>query len=104
MFANYKPLMPELSYTSFLPQNQLPQTTAMDLDIDLDATPSLRLPRAEPLKSGEEEKAADEGGHGGDKMTRYPLSSVDFGRVKTPFIIGIWILSASIAKIGECFF
>lgn len=32
---------------------------------------------------------------------RYPLSQVDFDRVKTPFIIGIWILSASIAKIGE---
>ncbi|XP_050321051.1 uncharacterized protein LOC126753563 isoform X11 [Bactrocera neohumeralis] len=31
---------------------------------------------------------------------RYPLSQVDFDRVKTPFIIGIWILSASIAKIG----
>ncbi|XP_023179931.2 uncharacterized protein LOC111605574 isoform X4 [Drosophila hydei] len=31
---------------------------------------------------------------------RYPLSQVDFARVKTPFIIGIWILSASIAKIG----
>lgn len=32
---------------------------------------------------------------------RYPLSQVDFDRVKTPFIIGIWILSASIAKIGK---
>ncbi|XP_055920108.1 uncharacterized protein LOC129951805 isoform X6 [Eupeodes corollae] len=31
---------------------------------------------------------------------RYPVSQVDFDRVKTPFIIGIWILSASIAKIG----
>ncbi|XP_053959834.1 sodium/hydrogen exchanger 3 isoform X10 [Anastrepha ludens] len=31
---------------------------------------------------------------------RYPLSQVDFDRVKTPFIIGIWILSASVAKIG----
>ncbi|KAH8391076.1 hypothetical protein KR215_006068 [Drosophila sulfurigaster] len=40
----------------------------------------------------------EEGGH--HKMERYPLSQVDFARVKTPFIIGIWILSASIAKIG----
>lgn len=40
---------------------------------------------------GEEEGAAHE---------RYPLTQVEFDRVKTPFIIGIWILSASIAKIG----
>ncbi|XP_037052316.1 sodium/hydrogen exchanger 3 isoform X15 [Bradysia coprophila] len=30
----------------------------------------------------------------------FPVSSVDFERVQTPFIIGIWILSASVAKIG----
>ncbi|KPU74440.1 uncharacterized protein Dana_GF21085, isoform K [Drosophila ananassae] len=60
--------------------------------------PSHRLPRAEPLKSNEQNPTDEE--EGGHKMERYPLSSVDFGRVKTPFIIGIWILSASIAKIG----
>ncbi|KAH8339442.1 hypothetical protein KR074_011086 [Drosophila pseudoananassae] len=59
--------------------------------------PSHRLPRAEPLKSNDPNPEEEEGGH---KMERYPLSSVDFVRVKTPFIIGIWILSASIAKIG----
>ncbi|KAH8374217.1 hypothetical protein KR200_004979 [Drosophila serrata] len=88
--------------TDAVTQLNLPQTTALDVDLG-EATPTLRLPRAEPLKSGgDEEKAKDEDGHGSDghKMTRYPLSSVDFGRVKTPFIIGIWILSASIAKIG----
>ncbi|KAH8249563.1 hypothetical protein KR032_010583 [Drosophila birchii] len=87
--------------TDAVTQLNLPQTTALDMDLP-EATPTLRLPRAEPLKSAEEEKAKDEDGHGSDghKMTRYPLSSVDFGRVKTPFIIGIWILSASIAKIG----
>ncbi|XP_025836783.1 probable Na(+)/H(+) antiporter nhx-9 [Agrilus planipennis] len=30
----------------------------------------------------------------------YEISSVDFHRVETPFIIGIWIFSASLAKIG----
>ncbi|KAH8282332.1 hypothetical protein KR054_006912 [Drosophila jambulina] len=87
--------------TDAVTQLNLPQTTALDVDL-AEATPTLRLPRAEPLKSVDEDKAKDEDGHGSDghKMTRYPLSSVDFGRVKTPFIIGIWILSASIAKIG----
>ncbi|KAM7352997.1 na[+]/H[+] hydrogen exchanger 2 isoform 20-T22 [Cochliomyia hominivorax] len=33
-------------------------------------------------------------------LDRYPLAQVDFKHVKTPFIIGVWILSASIAKIG----
>jgi hypothetical protein len=48
------------------------------------------------------EHAAAAGGHGGHKVPdRYPVTSVDFLRVETPFIIGIWILFASIAKIGE---
>ncbi|XP_065358539.1 uncharacterized protein Nhe2 isoform X2 [Calliphora vicina] len=37
---------------------------------------------------------------GSDHPDRYPLAQVEFDRVKTPFIIGVWILSASIAKIG----
>uniref|UniRef100_A0A182K9S7 Uncharacterized protein n=1 Tax=Anopheles christyi TaxID=43041 RepID=A0A182K9S7_9DIPT len=42
-----------------------------------------------------------EGEHGaGEHMVeRYPVSQVDFSRVETPFVIGVWILSASIAKI-----
>lgn len=32
---------------------------------------------------------------------RFAVSSVDFSRVETPIIISIWILSASVAKIGE---
>lgn len=42
--------------------------------------------------------ASDGGEH---KVERYPITTVDFGRVETPFIIGIWILFASIAKIGK---
>lgn len=45
----------------------------------------------------EREDAESEGGH----HDRYPLAQVEFDRVKTPFIIGVWILSASIAKIGK---
>jgi sodium/hydrogen exchanger-like protein 3 len=32
---------------------------------------------------------------------RYPVASVEFARVETPFIIGVWIFCASLAKIGE---
>ncbi|KAL5279247.1 SLC9A1 family protein [Megaselia abdita] len=39
-------------------------------------------------------------GHSSDEPERYPLAQVEFDRVKTPFIIGVWILLASIAKIG----
>ncbi|XP_070071546.1 sodium/hydrogen exchanger 3 isoform X14 [Drosophila takahashii] len=78
-------------------QLNLAQTSPLDaVDVGLDPTPPVRLPRAEPLKSSDEDAEGSEG----HKMERYPLSSVDFARVKTPFIIGIWILSASIAKIG----
>lgn len=31
----------------------------------------------------------------------YPIITTDFSRVEMPFIIGVWILFASIAKIGE---
>lgn len=38
------------------------------------------------------------------QVKRYPVSSIDFERVETPFIIGVWILFASIAKIGKLHF
>nr|CAI5853581.1 unnamed protein product [Callosobruchus analis] len=34
------------------------------------------------------------------QVTRYPVISVSFHRVETPFIIGLWIFFASLAKIG----
>lgn len=37
-------------------------------------------------------------------IVRYQISSIDFDRVSTPFIIGLWILSASIAKICKFVF
>ncbi|CAH1977930.1 unnamed protein product [Acanthoscelides obtectus] len=33
-------------------------------------------------------------------VSRYPVISVSFHRVETPFIIGLWIFFASLAKIG----
>lgn len=35
------------------------------------------------------------------EIERYPVISVSFSRVETPFIIGLWIFCASLAKIGE---
>jgi sodium/hydrogen exchanger-like protein 3 len=40
--------------------------------------------------------------HNGEgESKRYPVASVEFARVETPFIIGVWIFCASLAKIGE---
>ncbi|XP_058061035.1 sodium/hydrogen exchanger 3 isoform X2 [Anopheles bellator] len=49
---------------------------------------------------GELDPHADGEGGGEHMVERYPVSQVDFSRVETPFVIGVWILSASIAKIG----
>lgn len=38
--------------------------------------------------------------NGNGDSKRYPVASVEFDRVKTPFIIGVWIFCASLAKIG----
>lgn len=50
------------------------------------------------MKAGELEVGAHGEGH---VVERYPITTTDFSRVETPFIIGVWILFASIAKIGE---
>nr|AAO34131.1 alkali metal ion/proton exchanger 3 [Anopheles gambiae] len=56
---------------------------------------------AEDTALGHGRVGEGEGGeHGGEHVVeRYPVSQVDFSRVETPFVIGVWILSASIAKI-----
>ncbi|XP_034668938.1 sodium/hydrogen exchanger 3 isoform X26 [Drosophila subobscura] len=86
-------------------QINLAETAAGAAVGDDATTPPLKAPRAESLDetTALEMKAdAEDGGEGGghQEIKRYPLSQVDFGHVKTPFIIGVWILSASIAKIG----
>lgn len=35
------------------------------------------------------------------EIKRYPIFVVEFHRVETPFIIGLWIFCASLAKIGK---
>nr|CAH7763126.1 unnamed protein product [Callosobruchus chinensis] len=44
--------------------------------------------------------ATGEDGPTKKQVTRYPVISVSFHRVETPFIIGLWIFFASLAKIG----
>ncbi|XP_055590165.1 uncharacterized protein LOC129742307 [Uranotaenia lowii] len=51
---------------------------------------------------GEESEEGGGGHEEGHKLERYPVAQVEFSRVETPFVIGVWILSASIAKIGGC--
>lgn len=34
-------------------------------------------------------------------VERYKIMTVDFARVETPFLIGLWIFCASLAKIGK---
>ncbi|XP_034474994.1 sodium/hydrogen exchanger 3 [Drosophila innubila] len=87
--------------TDAVTQLTLPQTTSASVLTSVSAsalsttTQSLSLPHAEQFKDVEPFDGEMEEG-----VKRYPLSQTDFARVKTPFIIGIWILSASIAKIG----
>lgn len=59
----------------------------------------------EATTTSAEEVAAEEEVHGPVKktVTRYPVISVSFHRVETPFIIGLWIFFASLAKIGKLF-
>ncbi|KAM8716662.1 hypothetical protein ACLKA7_003525 [Drosophila subpalustris] len=88
--------------TETVTQLTLPQTTSASVLTSPSALPSTieSLPHAEQMKAVDpfDVEMDEEQEH--HKLERYPLSQVDFARVKTPFIIGIWILSASIAKIG----
>ena len=36
-------------------------------------------------------------------LREYAIFTVEFHRVETPFVIGLWIFFASLAKIGESF-
>lgn len=52
-----------------------------------------------PVAPTADEPADDHHHH---EVRRYPVASVEFARVETPFIIGLWIFCASLAKIGQC--
>lgn len=70
----------------------------MDIDSSLPTTSSL-IPHHKS-STGEEHSLDDGHAEHSGSDERYPVFTIDFIRVETPFIIGIWILFASIAKIG----
>lgn len=53
------------------------------------------------MSQEQDSKDGDVHGELPHQVVRYPVAIVEFSRVETPFIIGVWILFASIAKIGK---
>ncbi|XP_031830513.1 na[+]/H[+] hydrogen exchanger 2 isoform X3 [Nomia melanderi] len=55
-----------------------------------------------PIESHLSSQVAGDDGHGSNHRPEptYKIIAVEFHRVETPFVIGIWIFFASIAKIG----
>lgn len=98
--------VPYISFQQFQPNSQSPEPPSFNLPGDTStikhedsALPSIQHDQKLSKSLNEEEEGDHGGGH---EVERYPITTVDFSRVETPFIIGIWILFASIAKIGEC--
>ncbi|XP_054289044.1 probable Na(+)/H(+) antiporter nhx-9 isoform X2 [Macrosteles quadrilineatus] len=58
-----------------------------------EAPATMTIPRVEPPTTQQTTL-------GPRKTRNYPVFNVEFPRVETPFIIGIWIVCASLAKIG----
>uniref|UniRef100_A0A182IQG8 Sodium/hydrogen exchanger n=1 Tax=Anopheles atroparvus TaxID=41427 RepID=A0A182IQG8_ANOAO len=90
---------------AFDTSNGGPLTSASQLKRSADAAPIIAstAPSSDTPGDHGAELADGHGGRAGGEehvVERYPVSQVDFGRVETPFVIGVWILSASIAKIG----
>uniref|UniRef100_A0A7G3AYQ4 Sodium/hydrogen exchanger n=2 Tax=Lutzomyia longipalpis TaxID=7200 RepID=A0A7G3AYQ4_LUTLO len=87
--ADLKSTYPGLDLGPIAPGKRSAEVLASD-----PTTPSLHNDEATDIQTSDKE------GHGSQHPDRYPVTTVEFSRVETPFIIGIWILSASIAKIG----
>jgi sodium/hydrogen exchanger-like protein 3 len=59
------------------------------------------LHNADNGKSDVQDSKSDTEHNDSGDSKRYAVASVEFARVETPFIIGVWIFCASLAKIGE---
>jgi sodium/hydrogen exchanger-like protein 3 len=82
------------SPSSFLGRSPIP-------DDDIGGSPRSSGPVFMPNADDAQAPKSDMEHNGNGDSKRYPVASVEFDRVKTPFIIGVWIFCASLAKIGE---
>lgn len=82
-----------------------PDNYPLDVNVLLQSGFSPRPSRSEPDVAPTEATAPSQATKEEKVVERYHISSVNFSRVETPFIIGLWIFCASLAKIGmECDF
>lgn len=84
-------------------QENTPWTVIGSTDYAMQMKKALDLRRLAEAASSTELPAdttvATDNGHG--PVHNYPIIQFEFDRVQNPLVIGIWILSASIAKIGK---
>lgn len=78
---------------------QVPLKSKETQQISVQSTTTFPHGDKSQLLSTEATAASEHGGDGHHEVERYPVNTVDFERVETPFLIGIWILFASVAKI-----
>ncbi|KAL0270823.1 UNVERIFIED_CONTAM: hypothetical protein PYX00_008108 [Menopon gallinae] len=61
---------------------------------------SIVLRSTDGIVAGEKQGGESQGEEDHHPVKRYDVVTVEFQRVETPFVIGVWIFCASIAKIG----
>lgn len=92
----------EMNFHQFESPSRSLEPPNLNKDFDDAALPSINQDfstKSSAMLKVDDHAVDAHGEHGGE--LRYPVTTIDFGRVETPFIIGVWILFASIAKIGE---
>lgn len=74
---------------------------AVNPNFDTDVPATMGIPLRQQDHHQETTSQATTHGSDSQSQKRYKVATVEFHRVETPFIIGLWILFASLAKIGE---
>ncbi|XP_053593864.1 probable Na(+)/H(+) antiporter nhx-9 isoform X4 [Microplitis demolitor] len=85
---------------SFGPMGPIDRTFLDDSLRNLESGDDGGVNGRDPAADGNAANGNSNGVIGHQKRTEYKVFSVEFHRVETPFIIGIWIFFASLAKIG----
>lgn len=86
---------------SFGPMGPIDRTFLDDSLRNLESGDDGGVNGRDPAADGNAANGNSNGVIGHQKRTEYKVFSVEFHRVETPFIIGIWIFFASLAKIGK---